>query len=102
MNTAARGDDYDQRWLAANRREINEMLASFNQMRENLEEARPANMQQDFQNMHHQFADAERVYQAGTSVAASAALRAAVYGGLTLAAGGTATGISAFSFFGGP
>ncbi len=102
ISTAIDGDEYDQRWLAAGRQEINECFKTFNRIRFEIEKPRPQEAESDINRVQTQFSSTEELFLSTGSIFSAAALSTAYYGLIAGSIGATISGAASFSFFGGP
>lgn len=101
------GVSEDLMWLGAHRREINQAIQQFTDLRTRYGVQRNVaanqHVQGAYDNVRNANANARQTVGSAAVTAKSVTVSALLYGGPALAVGGTATGLSAaFSFFGGP
>ena len=103
LRTGLDGGDYEKKWVAANLSEINNIFCEFDSLREKTNIPRPEEVKEDMNKVKIGARAAKETYFKGDEIRSNAGSSAAKLVGLI--AGGTAvtaTGFSAFSFFGGP
>jgi hypothetical protein len=103
IQRAVEGNEYDRIWLAANRQEINQLLNQFDQIRTDTHNSRERDLNNNLQHsVRNAYDNIENLISSSGTVVAAAAVNATLYALKAGAVGASVTGVSAFSFFGGP